>query len=556
MTPQNPYSPIFSARVRAAVVLVTAITVISLPILLIVMTHTVATTTIPFDNDEAEHAVDGWQIYHSLVRLNFGRLVSTMANQAFYPFVNSFFVAIAYLFGGASVVSSRMPSVFCFALTVLGLGWLTFKIAQQQENTPNPAERWFFWTGAMLAVSLAIASPIFVTNAVLCMLEMTGTMFAILLMLVGTHIDSLCHQRSRLMGIAIAAFVVMVIVLTKYSFGLFYAPALLAALGTATRVGKWGRRVWLEIAVVLAIYMAILLLWILVTDRATMWRFFTGHPSYVDFWSVENFLYYPMSWLNQYSAKKPVGLISLTLAAIGAVRYWKHLAVRVAVWSVLAATAVLTVSTTNSQRHILVIAPAIWMLAGLGFVKILQWLSCNIKTRPFVVSTIALIWSLLIACAIAPASQIQARFTKVWEGLPVYAEMQAFGLRNVDLNQPVLLLGFHNDQYPLLAIRWRAAVLSGKRLEDLNIDYFPFKRRDRSLQRTGRKPQKPSRDPSFPRQSLDAILDRDYYTYLIETRDLQKPSSILPYEPHALDNYPTVSRQFDTWLVTTYKIKN
>jgi len=134
--------------------------------------------------------------------------------------------------------------------------------------------------------------------------------------------------------------------------------------------------------------------------------------------------------------------------------------------------------------------------------------------------------------------------------------MQEFGLQEVDLNRPVLLLGFNNAQYNLLAIRWRAAVLSGKRLEDLNIDQFPFEQREIYLQRTGRKPQKASVDPSFPRQPLDAILDRDYYAYIIETRNLPKQSSILHSEQHSLDNYPTVAQQFYPWLVTVYKIEN
>jgi hypothetical protein len=545
-----------TAQIHAAVVFVSVITVIAALTLLIILVHTVATTTIPFDSDEAEHAVDGWQVYHSLIRLNLVDWFQAITSQAFYPFINSFFVAIAYLLAGASVVSSRIPSVLFFALTVFGLGWLIFTIAQRQEDAVNPADQWFPWTGAIFAIALAITSPIFVTNAVLCMLEMTGAMLAILLMLIGDQIDQIRHQRSRLIGMAIAAFVVMAIVLTKYSFGLFYIPGLLVALVTATKPGKLGRQVWLETTVVLGIYAAVLVLWILVTDRPTMWMFFTNHPSYVDVWSVENFLYYPIVWLNEYSTKKPVGLLSLTFAVIGAVRYWKHLPVRVAVWSILAATVVLGISTTNSQRHILVIAPAIWMLAGLGLVKVLQWLNRRIKTRPFVVGTIGLIWALLIVCAIEPASQLQARLIKVFEGLPVYAEMQEFGLQGVDLNQPVLLLGFNTDQYNLLAIRWRAAVLSGKRLEDLNIDQFPFEQRERYLQRTGRKPQKVSVDPSFPRQPLDAILDSGYYAYIIETRNLQEQSSILHSEQHSLDNYPTVTQQFYPWLVTVYKIEN
>ncbi|MEQ8537951.1 MAG: alcohol dehydrogenase catalytic domain-containing protein [Coleofasciculus sp. D1-CHI-01] len=78
-----------TAQIHAAIFLASVITVIAALTLLIVLTHTVATITIPFDSDEAEHAVDGWQVYHSLIRFNVVDLFQAITSPIFFTAVGS-----------------------------------------------------------------------------------------------------------------------------------------------------------------------------------------------------------------------------------------------------------------------------------------------------------------------------------------------------------------------------------------------------------------------------------------------------------------------------------
>jgi len=544
-----------SNKVRVVVTMVSSIIGVAAIILVIILAHTVANTTIPFDNDEANHALDGWEVYHATVNLAPSDMFLAVRNQSFYPPMHSFFVAAAYLLAGPSVASSRMPTVINFTLTLLGLVWLTFRIARREDKNPGRPDPWVPAAGAAFAVALAISSHDLVVNAVLCMLEMTGAMLAILLMLIADRVDELRHGPARWVGVVAAALTAMVIFLTKYSFGLFYGPGLIAALLTATWPWKSGRRAWLEMATVTGIHATVLTIWLLITHRQTMAMFFTDHPSLVPFWSAENLLYLPKLWLSGYSINAVTGLVAILLSLVGTVHQWKRLPVRVAAWSILTATIMLTISTTNIRRHILVVTPAIWMLAGLGLVKVLRWLQSLPRDGMKVAYLLGFLISFLIISAIRPASRLHAELVKEFEGLPVYAEMQEFALQQVDLDQPILLIGELTDQNGLLAIRWRAAVISGKSLGHLDIDYFPFGDFDNALRRTNRKPQIASVDPTFSWKSLSANLDRDYYAYVIEIRHLDDQSGIPPGHPHdTLYGYPYVYKQFYPWSVLVYDL--
>ena len=79
-------------------------------VLLVFLIYTVATTTIPFDNDEANHAVDGWQVYWALVHLNPADLYRAIVSQSFYPPIHSVFVALSYVLGEPGIAASRMPT--------------------------------------------------------------------------------------------------------------------------------------------------------------------------------------------------------------------------------------------------------------------------------------------------------------------------------------------------------------------------------------------------------------------------------------------------------------
>ena len=67
-----------------------------------------------------------------------------------------------------------------------------------------------------------------------------------------------------------------------------------------------------------AVYAVVGAWWLLVTDRASMWLFFTDHPSYSDLLSTKNLLYLVRLWLFGYSAHWLIGLAALLLAVVAA----------------------------------------------------------------------------------------------------------------------------------------------------------------------------------------------------------------------------------------------
>jgi len=519
--------------------------------LLFVLLSTVMASTIPFDNDEANHALDGWTVYHALISMAPRDLLRAMAEQSFYPPVHSLFVAAGYLLAGPGLAASRLPTVVNFALTLGLLAWLTVQVSRWSSNdvTVSP---WLVGAGATFAVACAITSEVYVLNAVLVMLEITGALFGLLLLLLAQGVDRARFPHERWKWIVSGALLATLIFLTKYSFGLFYLPAYLVALVAAPQLE--GQRLARRNAmVVMAVYAAIIGSWLLVANRDAIWRFFVDHPAYAPFLSSENLLFLPRIWLERYSSTPALGVLTLLLAAIGAVRHWDQRVVRAAGGAVAAASLALTISTTNLARHFLPVAPAIWLLAGLGLIELLRGLRIRTGEDGSGIAMFASLAILLVIGSIVPASRLGAKLRAHFEGVPAYSAMQNFALQNVALEQPVLFVGEMNDQNGLLAVRWRAAVQARQAPRDLQIDYFPFHEYEYSLFRTARTPQKATRDTTFPRGHLRDVLTRNYYAHVVEFAqidDLRNPSATPSTDP--LCGYPAVQQQFADWVVIVY----
>jgi len=543
-----------SHGVRLAVIVAILLVSVAAVALLGALVVTVSSSTIPFDSDEANHAVDGWEVYLALTRLSPGQLYRAVTGQGFYPPLHSLLIAAGYLIGGPSIATTRMPTVIIFALTLLALAWLTARLADVDSGGNLSAGR-LPLAGAAVAVAFAITSPAFVDNAVLAMLEMTGALLGLLLLAAADRAERTSRERERRLRLGIAAVIAVLIFLTKYSFGLFFLPGLIVALVTESWPSKVSRRTLIEVGIVLAVYAVLLGLWLLVTDRETMLFFFTDHPYNVPFLSEENLLYLPRRWFERYSSSGLIATMVIPLALIGIIRRWKQLAVRVASWSILAGLVILTISTTNQTRHMLPLAPQIWLLAGLGFVEVLGWLHQSKVGDRGVIVALGLVMAAVIITAIGPATTLRADLITQFEGEPAFIEAQDFALENLDLDRPALFLGDLNDQNGLLAIRWRAATRTSRSLWDLDVDFFPFEQHEHSMARTNRKPQIATVDPTFPRRYMNEVLDRGRYATIAEVKRLDTyygPRSANPEDP--LCGYATVEGRFDNWVVTIYDI--
>ena len=543
-----------SIFVRITVATISALVVVAAAFLIISLVRTVLASTIPFDTDEANHAVDGWEVYHAIVARSPSDLYRAVTDQSFYPPVHSFFIAATYAVAGASLATSRLPTIVIFAVTLLLLGWLTFRIARDTDN--KQFDHWLPLAGAAFAVAFALTSEVFVTLTVLAMLEMTGALFGLLLLLSIGQTDREEAQAIPWRRVIVAAVIAMLIFLTKYSFGLFYLPGLIAGLVTATWPWQAGSRAWRAAMLAIIVYVVGLGLWLAVTHREIMLLFFTDHPDYAPLLSGENLLYLPRLWFARYSPSPIIGLLTLLLAAIGARYHWQRLVVRVAVWSLMAGLVILTLSTTDEPRHFLPLAPALWLLAGLGLVTVLHQLQKHPYGDRMVVASMIGGFLLLVLSAIKPATSLRAALVAEFEGVSAYTAMHRFAIQHVDLTQPILFTGDFSDQNGLLSIRWLVATVTNQSLWDLDVDYFPFENHEHSLIRTHRKPQIATVDPTFPRQYMNEVLARDHFAYIAELKELSDyfgPRSGNPDDP--LCGYPTQEATFDNWIVIIYALK-
>jgi 4-amino-4-deoxy-L-arabinose transferase-like glycosyltransferase len=519
----------------------------------ILLVDIVNETTIPFDTDEANHAVDGWEVYWATSRGSLQNLYQALTAQAFYPPLHSTAVALSYWLIGPSLTSSRLPSVLIFAVSLILLAWLTYRVSRRivSEGTLRP---WLPLIGAAFSVLFALMSQIYASLAVLVMLEMTGAMVGLLFLLCVDAVDQAGQNRKRWAWLSISVLLAIAILLTKYSFALFFIPGLIAGILSDQLPWRLPNLRWREAAMLLLAIGGLIGLWVMVTDRATMMLFFTDHPEYVSRLSAENLLYLPQVWFRDYAVAPVFGAIVLGLAIWGTVHQWHWLTVRVATWSIIAGLIVLTISTTNESRHLLPLAPAIWMLAGTGLVTVL----CNLRGRSSaLIGAIPLtLFVLLLLSAVGPLRSLRGQIEAEFEGDPVYSEVQAFALGHVDLNHPVLFIGDFTDQNGLLALRWLAATSTGRSLDSIDLDYFPFENHEHSLIRTNRKPQIATVDPTFPRRYINEILDREHYSAVVEIKRLDNhfgPRGANPADP--LCSYQTLEQTFGEWIVIVYDLE-
>ncbi len=296
-------------------------------------------------------------------------------------------------------------------------------------------------------------------------------------------------------------------------------------------------------------------MWWLVTDRTTLLLGFVDHDTNAPILSPDNLLYLPMVWLGQYATTPALALIVIGLAAIGGVRRWSELAVRLAFWSSLAAFVVLTVSAVHEPRHFLPLAPPIWLLAALGLVEVLRWVETRTGGPRWATLVLVAIFGLLAAGAVRALPGLRSELAAALEGSPVSGAVQDYALRTVDPSRPVLFMGDFNDQFGLLAMRWRAATLAGRDLWDLDVDYFPYEVFERTLHRTHRKPQVATLDPAFPRTDYGHVLQQHYYDYVVEIsqpNNYTGPRANNPDDP--LCGYPTSATWINDWVVTVYTV--
>jgi len=524
-------------------------------ILMFSLAKNIAEIAIPFDTDETQHAIDGWEVYLALKNASWAELDWAIRSQAFYPPIHSLILALGFVFLGPGIASGRFVTLFVFGGAVLLLAILTFKIAYSTFENRERA-RTASLIGAAFAVLLAITSEPFVLHGTVVMLEMSGVLLVLILIYLLGHQtnQSLIESKAVQGAIAIGIFLVF---LTKYSFG-FFAPAMILTILSGTKSSYRSRVHWKSAIFITGIVISLIVLWILLLyDRQSFFGFFTEHSSDAPILSAENLFYYPNKWLNNYSPSATWALFVLILSAIPVVNYWKTTVVRLSFWSVIFALSLFAISTTNVTRHILVAIPLIWFLAGLGISHLIKTASLQ---RKLMIAIPVIFAFVLASFAIETSgffSRLPLNVARYFAGKPVYSQLEEFIIANTEFDRPVAIYGDFGDRHGLEALRWRAGISTEQSLWDLHIDQIPFTVRESKIDRANRKSQLSNGNPNELRSSLLDVIESGYYSYLVEEIQLDedRPTTAQEMDP-SLAQYIFASTEIEGWRVNIYKFED
>jgi hypothetical protein len=264
--------------------------------------------------------------------------------------------------------------------------------------------------------------------------------------------------------------------------------------------------------------LSVLVLWLLVTNRQSMFLFFTDHPSYMPFWSPENFHFYPRIYLNEYSPSAFIRIFALVLAAVQVVVEWRRLYVRLA-----------------SVFVSLMALPRRGLNAALA---------------------LGLLLVLFVTVSLPAVESIRPEVVNSFEGKPYYSALEALAVRLVDLDQPVLITDDTDDKVILLALRWRAALEAGRSTAELDIDQYPFDIYERILYHHNRRPQAALLLPDFTAESLGDVLAVGHYAAVIALRNREKKISSLGLGAlPELESYPAETHRIQDWVLTIYRLR-
>jgi hypothetical protein len=536
-----------------AIIIFLAVVVVVSTKIVTVLVDIVHTTTLPFDRDEAQHAIDGWEVYHAFKTHDLRSIANAIINQAAYPPVNSLFVALWYAIGEPGLFYSRLPSVVNLAIMLVFLAWAVYRVVWCEGVQAGQPDRLLPLAGSLAAVSLAVTAGALVTNAALCMFELTGALIAVLFFIY-VEAGEVKQKNLWLVGAAVFAWLLF---LEKYSFGLFYAFGLGVALLTEhINLSKLSWRDLRKPGLFLAVFILLSFIWIDRTNTQGLLRYISIQHGITDVSETQKFLLNPVSWLGDLSISIPVGIILAILFVLGVVSSWEKLSVRMAFWAIVIAVVLVTALSYTDSRHILFVAPMVWLLAGVGFVRVLQWLKSKEFGAGYSVLLLVLFSVAVFTNVKTFANGLSETIANLYETKPQHRQIQEFILLQVDLERPVLITGELKDTNSLLNLRWLAGIHTNRSLWDITIDQYPFSARERLLRMTSRKLQVSEDTPFTLQSSLSEVVGSDYYAYLVDIINLLD----IEYKPAnqrcpGLDEKVVQEKTIANYLVIVYDLR-
>lgn len=510
------------------------------------LTLRVVGETTLFDTDEAAHATPALELYVAVQRRDIAHFSRAIFQQSFYPPVHSLTVLPSYLIAGPSLATTRMPTVVTFAVLLITVAVFTYRITSQIAEADSGAA----YVATAATVYFVSTSPVLIRNAVLSMLELIGCLWVVLLLWLCWRLD---HSSSGRWARACSlALMLLVITLTKYSFGAIAIPAIVTAILTGSKPRTGRRSQLIEAKAVLVVLAVGLGFWFMVAGFQGALRFAFNQPQYARLLSAKNLFYYPLAWLNEFHLHPILGFSTALLACWGAIKGWNHLAVRTASWVVFFSLLMLTISLNNQPRHFAIAGPCIWFLAAFGLAQLLVMLVKAGRSRLVQSVSLIVMFAFLGIVAFQRAEELQPQLTYAFEGQDGdrIEAMQSYVLDNVDLEGRILILGLF-DQFNAMAIRWQGAITTGRAPSEISVATGP-----QSDLEPNRMPSDDEGGDVHEAVVLKAAATQGDYNQIVVIYGKNSTDPYVVAAPSALRDFESTSRLFGDYRIDIFDFRD
>lgn len=316
---------------------------------------------IPFPWDPAGHACEGLRIAQDLKAWDILSFCLDTYQQAFWPFFHSWLLAPAFILFGNTYAAARTVSLFCLLLFVPTIYLVGIEMSPKRGH----------WIGLM-SVYLTLSSlPILVLSC-MCMTEIPGLLMTFLTFLL--YLKSKKYQKPVFF---ICTSVLMALTLfTKWHHGVFLIPAILVTQLTTDRriLSRTNRYLFFP-------FFALILAWFIHPQHiSSFYHHSTFQPHFYSFFSLDNLLFYPKSFLRIYHSS-PIISVAVGIFFILSLKALPRPEIRLFIIYILVGITLLTIKLDNRHRYIITLVPSIWILATTTFADFVHYLKFRMNNH-------------------------------------------------------------------------------------------------------------------------------------------------------------------------------
>ena len=299
--------------------------------------------------DENPHSVWGLLIAFDLQQGDWLSLLFDIYRQVYWPPLCSLLSGVAFIIGGPTVVTAR-------ALSVISLMLLAPILYLATRRMPAPKLE----MKGIIVLLLALSSPAMINWAALAMLEMPGLALITLAILAFFLLpeDGSQPGRCMFMGLTIAAAYMM-----KTNYGMLLGMALVITWAIDLRL-RPHRHLIREIQWVVLPLCVVFAVWFAYPPKlaATLRALMDQPYTFANPYGWEALTFYPKAFVRMSGSLWMAALYVISVLA--AFRSWRNRKIRFILVFVLMQFLLAELHQTKTDRHILPMFPALYLLAG------------------------------------------------------------------------------------------------------------------------------------------------------------------------------------------------